>query len=58
MEYHCWNFKEDELPICKESCLSMERAFKSALKGEDRLGAFYLLKYTEGSGYEILRNPL
>ncbi|MCK4666938.1 hypothetical protein KAU33_09325 [Candidatus Dependentiae bacterium] len=58
MEYLSWDFSEDELPIVKESSLAIENAFKSALKGEDRLGAFYLLKYTEGSGYEILRAPL
>ena len=58
VEYVSWNFSEDEHPYYKEMSLRMEDAFKSALKGEDRLGAFYLLKYTEGSGYEILRTPL
>ena len=58
MEYVSWDVQEDELPCYKEASLQMEDAFTSALKGEDRLGAFYLLRYTEGSGYEILRAPL
>ena len=58
MEYVAWNFSEDEQPYYKESSLQMENAFKSALEGEDKLRAFYLLKYTEESGYEILRTPL
>lgn len=58
MEYVSWDFSEDESPYYKESSLQMENAFKSALEGEDKLGAFYLLKYTEESGYEVLRTPL
>lgn len=55
MEYIAWDFSEDEPLFSKEQSLRMEKIFKLALKGEDKLGSFHLVKYTEGTGFEILR---
>ncbi len=58
LEYVSWNYKEDEHPYYKERSDRERDAFKSALEGEQRLEPFYLFRYIEEVGFELLRLPI
>ena len=58
MEYVAWNYKEDVHPYYKEASDEMRTAFKLALEGESKLVVWYLFRYSESTGYQLLRPPL